>query len=169
IDGDTIDPAWDGAQPVVLDELEIVWGRHGLLEDIAPSRARLRILDRTGEFVTDDALIGRSLVVTATVNAARTRFRGRISGAEVAPARVRNPLTGHIETVWIGTLDASDVLTDLAQARVPGPGAAGDAGDFTDLFGEGYWPITGVSTRRRDHIMDAGANRYITSLATSSA
>lgn len=114
ISGQTIAGAWDGAQLVALDQLEITWGRESIYDDAIPSSMALSIIDPDGDWSSNNALVGEPVTVTR-LSPDTPMFIGRIADVVLKYVEIWNPFTEQNQHVWVAVLTCTDVLTDLDQ------------------------------------------------------
>ncbi|SDH16226.1 hypothetical protein SAMN04515691_2982 [Leifsonia sp. 98AMF] len=158
INGRPIASSWDGTDLVALAGLSIRWGREDPYEQPEPSILTMQLVDRLGNFVTDENRVGQAVVV-AMADPYRVQFRGSLSKPRAERRRVHNPLTNLDETVWVVTFTASDVLANL--------GAAVFAGDAVDgwVEGAGGWSEARTNVRLQ-RLYDRGANGLVEGIDT---
>lgn len=102
-----------GPQVIALAGLELVWGRPDLYTRTEPATLRIDLVDRDGIWSAAPERIGEEIVLT--LPGGRILYRGKI---------VEISLTlGEFEggSAWFVTVDATDVLADLARAPMGYP------------------------------------------------
>ncbi|RAV33528.1 hypothetical protein [Corynebacterium heidelbergense] len=111
-----------GMTPVVMDGLEIKWGRDGYYEKAEPARATVRLWDSTGAWarrIRDSQALGVHVYVKwAAPSGTVTMFRGVIAHAHARRTRHRDWKN---TDVWEVTLTAADPTTALGSVY-PLPG-----------------------------------------------
>lgn len=108
------------AVPLVIDDLEVIWGRTEAFDQPDLATARVAVLDPSLSWATSRDLIGRLLTVRYTVlvgilgqTQTVTFFRGRITSARVTPVVVDGRDMARVD------LTAASILTDLGNTTAP--------------------------------------------------
>lgn len=126
---------------VVLDGVQIVWGRNGLFDPNEPGTATVEILDYDGHFVSDPALYQAPIVITTSVG---TLYRGFVDGIDISTVTVTDD-DGDQVLVWRAEFTSSDVLAILARTTPPGIPASSSRAPVERALGSDYWnKSTGV-------------------------
>ncbi|MFJ3393998.1 hypothetical protein [Leifsonia aquatica] len=153
INGRPIASSWDGSDLIALADLTIRWGRTDPYEQPEPSILTMSLIDRRGNFVTDENRVGQEVVVTMT-DPNRVQFRGSLSKPKARRQQVYNRLTRAYEYVWVVTFTASDTAAALAMAVFPGDALDGWA------EGAGGWSEVRPNVRLQ-RLYNAGASGLI--------
>ncbi len=99
---------------VAVDELQLTWGRAGVLATPTPAVVNLTVLDKSAgaTFARREDLIGQPIVVgwSCSDGSTGTSFRGRITDAQATPRRSGG---------FLVALAASSVEVDLANHKAP--------------------------------------------------
>jgi hypothetical protein len=136
IDGEPIAGTVLGDGLLPLADIEITWGQADLYAPTAPAVAKVAVLDETGAWSTDNALVGSKLVLTRAPGV--VVFRGTIGDVSIDDYAVQDE-AGAVHRVYRTTISATCPLADLDMAVVPGPGVPGSAPQ-TFLYGDDHWP-----------------------------
>jgi hypothetical protein len=156
IDGAPVATNWGGGNLVGLDDATITWGREQLLEDVEPSTIHLSVIDMVGDWGTDSALQGKSIVFSRT-NPDVVVFRGQITEIKITPQKVTDPDTAAQIPVWRVDLTAVDPLGGLGQTVANGPGDA--ISEDTQAWAADYY------SARLDAVWNAGASSFLSGLS----
>jgi hypothetical protein len=158
IDGEAITAGWDGSAVAAVADIAITWGRSDIYSKTEPASLRLNLVDPTGDWATDNSLVGK-LVVVGRTSPDRVMFRGRIT--DIAPQRrtIIHP-DGGPAVVYIVEVLAVDKLADLAQAHPLGPGTG-----LVAIYGiaDGFW-IQARPAARVDAIKAQGGSAIVASI-----
>ncbi|MDJ1115348.1 M23 family metallopeptidase [Microbacterium dauci] len=161
IAGVTLAAEWSTTKRIALAGLRITWGRRNQLERAAAAQLYLEVLDTDGHLSSATHLTGQRITVTRADG--RVIYRGRLDDYALEQRTVTDPANGAARRVWLLKLSAGCKIAELGQAIVPGPG--NDPEGIREL-GPGYWP-PGTVASRVEHIMDAGAENIVDSIAWS--
>lgn len=140
---------WRGENAVVMDGIEIEWGRDALYDQTNPSELRFDLIDPTGRLASDPALFGAPITVETAFG---IMFRGRIDALSLEPYPINDVNPNVPKDGWLVKVSATDVIAELAKLVVPervGPDNGWTLGPYNDdHYGEGYWRSGDAEERR---------------------
>ncbi len=110
--------------PVVLDDLEVDWGRSEYLSHAGVGTLKLAWLDRTGKLAArmrNKTMMGKLVIVQYADGTGwgATMFQGRITGCAATPDVPDPYATDPTAKCWRVTVEASDKTADLANIIQP--------------------------------------------------
>lgn len=164
IDGTEQSSGWSLTERSVLAGLKITWGRESHLDKADPATAYVELIDTDGHLQGYESLVGKTLTIyraASEEHAWQLRlFNGRIDKFDVEARWIDDPELHYERRIWVLKITASDRLADLARAIVSG---VGDDPVWTEIYGEGYWPLVSPWQRIQD-IWEAGAKNVLDGL-----
>lgn len=142
----TIQGHWDGRNQAVISDIQIDWGRHGLLEEVSPATMRCAIIDPSGFFGVDASLNGQEAMLTDAEGI--VRFRGRIATTSAELRRIPDPGTNRGRERMVITVTAVDPLSEASSTIRPSDGNySSPLPDLSSARHRSSWPAATVQAR----------------------